>query len=351
MRIGIYTDVHCAFTSSILPTFEDGSSYTTRLQMIIDTFRWMYGVFKKQNVDLIVNCGDLFDSYNVRAEELSAMSEALSFGGHIPELHILGNHEILDKQRRFNAIALLDNYSHINVITDPVKLECGISLLPYCSIEEAVDVIPYLSNDLLFSHIDIKGSFVTAQYALADGVEPARLSNNFKRVINGHLHSPQSFGTCVHNIGATTSLSFSDNSDYIPRIAILDTDSLTLTYESNPHAIRFIKRENSTVEELQKLISSLTNRAAIRVRCKLEDKPQITELFEDSDKVIAHRIITEHSNATAQSIETDAPILEHITDVDSKFLEFLETCSELKYPMSEYQKVVAKACGGVSIED
>lgn len=351
MKIGIYTDVHCSFTSSILPTFEDGSKYTTRLQMIIDTFRWMYNIFEKHNVDIIVNCGDLFDSYNVRAEELSAMSEALKFGGNIPELHILGNHEILDKHRMFNAVALLDNYSHIDVITDPVKLKCGISLLPYCTIEEATDIIPYLSNDILFSHIDIKGSFVTPQYALDVGVEPTRLSNNFKRVINGHLHSPQSFGACVHNIGASTSLSFSDNSDYIPRITILDTDSLTLTYESNPHAIRFIKRENSTVEELQKLINSLTNRAAIRVKCKLEDKPQIAELFEDSDKVVAHRIITEHSTATAQAIETDAPVLEHITDVDSKFLEFLETCNELKYPMSEYQKVIAKACGGVTNEN
>lgn len=351
MKIGIYTDVHCSFTSSILPTFQDGSQYTTRLQMIIDTFRWMYEVFKKHNVDLIVNCGDLFDSYNVRAEEVSAMSEALGFGGSIPELHILGNHEILDKHRRFNAVALLDNYSHIDVITDPTKLKCGISLLPYCTIEEATDVIPYLSNDILFSHIDIKGSFVTPQYALDVGVEPTRLSNNFKRVINGHLHSPQSFGHCVHNIGATTSLSFSDNSDYIPRVGILDTDTLSLSYIQNPHAVRFIKADEATVNHVESLINSLEHRAAVRIKCKLEDKSKILELIENSDKIIAHRIITEHSVSAETHVDADSPILEHISDVDSKFIEFLQTCEELKYPLPEYLSVVAEACGGATSEN
>ena len=100
---------------------------------------------------------------------------------------------------------------------------------------------------MLFSHIDIKGSFVTPQHILDEGVDIVRLSNNFKKVINGHLHSPQSFnGGSVLNIGASTSLSFSDNSEYIPHVAIVDSNSLNITYFNNPYAIRFIKLDHTT---------------------------------------------------------------------------------------------------------
>lgn len=353
MRVGIYTDVHCAYTSSILPTFLDGSKYTLRLQMIIDTFKWMYEVFEKNNVDLIVNCGDLFDSHSVRAEELSAMSEALSYGAKIPELHILGNHEILDKHRQFNAVALLNNYSHIDIVSDPLKLDCGISLLPYCSTDDAAEVIPYLSNDILFSHIDIKGSYVTPEYALDVGVEPARLSNNFKRVINGHLHSPQSFDRCVHNIGSTTSLSFSDNSNYTPRVSIIDTKSLSIEYFENPHAIRFIKVPKATPETISKMLESVSNRMALRVDCSIEDKAAILSILDSCERVVAHRVRAEHIVITSQSVNNvvTQSALESVTDVDAKFLEFLEACNELKYPLTEYQNVIASLVGGVDSEN
>lgn len=345
MRIGIYTDVHCSYTSSILPTHQEGSKYTTRLQMIVDTFRWMYEVFENNQVDLIVNCGDLFDSFNVRAEEISAMSEALSYGGKIPELHILGNHEILDKHRKFNAVALLDNYSHIDVISDPVKLKCGISLLPYCTVEEATDVIPYLTNNVLFSHIDIRGSYVTSQYLLEEGVEPTRLANNFKRVINGHLHSPQVFGGTVFNIGASTSLSFSDNSEYTPRISILDTNSLKLQFFSNPYAIRFLKVDVSSSEFLKSMLSELNNRVVIRAKSPIENKVEVSEVLQSCEKVVAYRIVTEHVSEESEEQLQDT-VIESVTDVDGKFVEFLKKTDELKYPLSEYLNVVQDVFGG-----
>ena len=343
MKIGIYTDIHCAITSSILPLHTPNSEYTTRLQMIVSTFKWMYSLFEQQNVDLIVNCGDLFDSYNVRAEEISAMGDALSFGGKIPEIHILGNHEILDKQRKFNAVALLDNYSHISVISDPMRLSNKLSFLPYCDADTASEVVPYLSNDILFSHIDIRGSYVTPQHALDTGVSPSRLQDNFKRVINGHLHSPQTFGECVHNIGASTSLSFSDNSDYIPRVSILDTRSLKLEYFDNPFAIRFCKLDNATSDSVMKLIESSDNQLCVRVKCKVDEVPSITGLLKkniDAEKVVAYRIISIGDNSTHIEIPEVPAIIESVYDVEGKFREFLSSRDDLKYSLSEYIDVL-----------
>ena len=114
MRVGIYTDIHCSYTSSILPLHIDNSCYTARLKMVVDTFKWMYELFEHNNVDYIVNCGDLFDSYRLRAEEISAMAESLSYNSGIPEYHIIGNHEVMDVRRNFYATALLNNYNYIS---------------------------------------------------------------------------------------------------------------------------------------------------------------------------------------------------------------------------------------------
>ena len=77
-RILIYSDLHCSYTSSILPLYSKNTNgFTTRLQMIIDTGKWISDIAEKEPVDLIVNGGDTFDSILVKAEELSAVQKAL----------------------------------------------------------------------------------------------------------------------------------------------------------------------------------------------------------------------------------------------------------------------------------
>lgn len=340
MKIGVYTDAHCAYTSSILPIHCEGSKYTTRLQMIIDTFRWMYDTFEEAEVDLIVNCGDLFDSFKVRAEEISALAEALKFSTGIPEIHVIGNHEVLDKTRNFYATALLDNYPHIQIISTPTKLDNGLSFLPYMTTEEANDIIPMLSNDILFSHIDLKGSLVTPQYALESGVEPVSIGSYFKLVLNGHLHSPQSLNKAVHNIGACTSLSFSDNSEYVPHICILDTDTLEMNYIKNPYAICFRKLEPG-IDSLKKHLSdpSRSNLEVVRITVPASQRSEAERLISADDKILTSRITSEVESVG----NVESPVPEHLeieNDVSSKFIEFLQTSSDLTYPLENYLAVV-----------
>ena len=96
MKIGVYTDAHFSISSSILSR-TNGYNYSARLDSLVDSFKWMYSQFKKSNVDLIVNCGDLTNSDILHAEENSALYEALSYNPGIRELYILGNHEIKNK--------------------------------------------------------------------------------------------------------------------------------------------------------------------------------------------------------------------------------------------------------------
>ena len=113
--LGIYSDVHTVNKSSIMPYHSTDSKYSVRLQMIIDTFKWMYNVFENEHVDVICNCGDLFDSHIVRAEELNAISDCYRYSKGTREIHIIGNHEIFDNNRNFYSTAMLKNFPFIEI--------------------------------------------------------------------------------------------------------------------------------------------------------------------------------------------------------------------------------------------
>ena len=73
MKIGIYSDVHISRTSSILPLYlNDQSKYTLRLENCINSMNDMYQTFEDRNVDVIINCGDTFNSHTISADEMSA---------------------------------------------------------------------------------------------------------------------------------------------------------------------------------------------------------------------------------------------------------------------------------------
>lgn len=338
MKIGIYTDVHCSYTSSILPLTLEGSKYTARLDMIVNTFKWMYKLFEDQSVDLIVNCGDLFDSYKVRAEELSAMAEALSYSSGIKEYHVIGNHEIYDKRRDFYATALLGNYSNVNIVDQPLKLQNGISFLPYMPWEDAQELLPMLSNRILFSHIDIQGSRVTPTYLLDAGVDGLKLSDCFDLVINGHIHAYQKINSKVINIGATTSTSFSDDPAYMPGVAILDTDTLSYQHYSNPYAILFRRFEGS-MDELDAYCNNLKNRIALRCDIDYTYKHSAAELLSSNDNIVAFRINALNKSNSVEE-KSSCEEIELVGDINNEFVSFLKSCEELKYPLSDYTAIV-----------
>lgn len=343
MRIGIYTDVHCSYTSSILPLHCEGTKYTTRLQMILDTFRWFYNLFEKEKVDIIVNCGDLFDSHNLRSEEISAMSEALKFSTGVPEYHILGNHETLDKNRNFYATAMLDNYPYITVVDTPLKLDNGVSFLPYMETESVNDVLPYISNKILFSHIDIQGSRLNSFHVMDNGANILKLKDLFSMVINGHIHTYQNLGHNIYNIGATTSYSFADDMDTLPGVAILDTDTMKIDKYPNPHAIRFIKlTANEDLKQFKMILSSYSNsNIALRVDCDFNNKDKVANILEEFNNIVVSRIQCKSPTTQCANVDSKLDVdMSNSIDVKNKFVSFLKTEAELKYPLENYIDVM-----------
>lgn len=353
MKIGIYSDLHISRTSSILPLYYGDSKYTTRLQMIIDTGKWMYKIFKNKNVDFIVNCGDTLDTSTVRAEELSALKEFYSYSTGVQEYHIVGNHEMADGNGKFYSTTLIDNLDYVNIIDEPKKLKINdklsIAFLPYMKAENIqYSDLEKINADILFSHIDIKGSALRPDYILDTGVEPEYLADNFSVTINGHLHTPEVIETShnkVVNIGSISSISFVDSNSYIPSVCIFDTDTMKYERYNNPYSILFrrfnVDDVSTFLDDIRKLKSNY--RYVLNVLCPFDIKEEIKSIINGTKNVIASRV-TVVSNKELADFKTNSDIDIHrlvSMDIKEEFINFLKQNSTLlNAPVDEYIEIL-----------
>lgn len=349
MRIGIYSDLHVSRTSSILPLHTNDGKYTARLQMILNTGKWMYEQFSRNSVDLIVNCGDTLDSSTVKAEELTAISEFYSYSRGIPEIHLLGNHELQDNGHQFYSSAILNNIKNIKVISEPtVDTENNLVFVPYNKPDEVLSrEISNMSGDIMFSHIDLKGSTLRGSYVLDTGFNPDVISKNVNMVINGHLHTAEKLNTTkpVWNIGSVSSVSFSDNSKYIPSICILDTESHKITRLENPHAILFRKITIKSVSDITRYLSSNVYKLALSVTAPYNIVDAVKDIISKEENVIASRVISDTSRIIDKVRETRQDI-ELSSNIEQEFIKFLKIQDKNRIAsIKEYEEALAISRG------
>ena len=356
MKIGIYTDLHLCKTTSILPLHSGDSSYSTRLQMCIDTAKWMYELFWNQGVDIIVNGGDTLDAINVSAEEVSALSEFYAYSRGTREIHIAGNHESYAVNSEFYTNKILDNLPFVELYTSPCKINDTISVLPYMRAEDVTEeLLSSIKNKFLISHIDLKGTHLRDDFVAPDGVDLQSLVSNFDFVANGHMHMAEKLdishckgkrGKQIHNIGAVTSGSFSDNNIYRPSVCIYDSESNTIERFYNPYAILFRTINSKTLSAFNKSIKALDDnyRYCIRATVPYDLKDAVKEIISTKENIIASRVtLSEIKNNIQVKVNsnTDTGVTEEQnTDIAEKFIGYLKTVDSLKYPIDDYIQVV-----------
>lgn len=351
MLLGIYTDMHCAYTSSIMPLYTDSSKYTTRLDMIIKSGKWMYDLFDYYHVDLIANLGDTFDKNIIKSEELTAISEFYSYSKEVPEIVLVGNHEMVNGE--FNAINILDNYSFITVYDSPCKLNDEISVIPYMKIEDITyDLLSELNNKILLSHIDIKGSSIRTGYDLEFGVDPEYLSMNFETTLNGHIHKHSVVNTSdnkVINVGSMTSMSFSDSNSYIPGVMIYDTETRKFEFFENPWAVLFRKYYIKDMKHLVDIIGRNINKKykyIIGVEVPYEIRDDARTYLSNNENIIASRVTTYIKEGTSIVTESNQNRISLYSNINGEFLSFIKDNQNLlKYPYDKYEDIISKIQG------
>lgn len=354
MIIGFYTDLHASKSMSILKG-TTSCKYSSRLDMVVDSMKWMYDTFKENNVELIINAGDTFDSDILLPEENSAMAEAFSYSYGIPEYHILGNHEIRNKDKSYNSVAMLSNYPFIEIVKEPKCLNLNdgtkVALLPYNSDYENYDFLQSLGRaNYLVSHADYIGLQYDNGRASIHGYAPQLMLDNYGMIFNGHIHSASSnFGNKLINIGSLLGTGFGNSySGGFPGIILLDTSTNTYKRIPNPHSPIFLKKKFDSISSLIQWLPRLNTGSKYCLKLEVpyllkDDARNLIDNYKENNKgvIVADRLqsIVDNSSILVQSKEDIVNLNNYENGVEA-LREYIKTATDLPSSLEDMEEFI-----------
>ncbi len=344
MKILFFTDLHMCPRASIINKW--GIEYPVRLENCIESMNWVEQMAEKLKCDYIVNLGDFFDKPELSSETITA-SKAIKWS-NIMHYSLVGNHDASTSSLTFNSVnSFLDDRHQI--ITEPRVLmldDCDLCFLPYIVECDRKPLKEYFSNldknkpRVILSHNDISGIQMGPVMSRV-GFSLEEIEANCDLFINGHLHNGQALTPKIINLGNLTGKDFGeDASKYSHNIAILDTQTLEISYLENPHAFNFYKIQINNETDLN-LLQNLKNNAVVSLKCTsklLEVTKQTLETLKD--RILESRIIVVKDYNTAEPADKD--ILDLSVDHLARFIECCRTTIESSTILEEELAEVCK---------
>lgn len=294
-KIGIVGDVHLSRYSSILRS--RGKNFSTRLEGLIKSLSWVEKLFEEHNCVEEIFLGDTFDTPDVDAETITALSEVDWNKSSKVRHFIVGNHESGISSLQYNStqmlykLGVIENVSRIYSIDD----SCEILFLPYITEDNRKPLSEYLTKrdvnkDLIIcSHNDIKG-FQLGKFISTTGFDVDEIEKNCNLYFNGHLHNCGNVTNKIINIGVLSGMNFNEDAfKYNHHVAIYDTETKKIEYFENPHAFNFYKIEINNEKDINK-ISTLKTNAVVSFRCLDKYKELLIKALEQQNNIISHKI-------------------------------------------------------------
>lgn len=284
-RIGIFSDLHIGVSSD-------------SKERLIETkkcLKWIIKTFKKEHVDWVVFCGDLFNSrFSINVNTLNAgieIIEALSYSFEKVFL-IEGNHDTYYKNtNQINSVTFLKKLGkndNIFVVDEaPMFIEVGsktIGLYPWgFTPDRTKDIEDYQTPDYGFGHFEMNGVEMTG-FQTSSG-NRFSIHDMFKlgdMLFSGHYHANKIYKDTMTNkilymVGSSLQLDWGDYGKD-KKIVVLQSNTGKLNEISNDVNAVFKKvfysdMENSKYsnEELEKIIKNNFIKFVIDVSYKFED--------------------------------------------------------------------------------
>lgn len=377
MKIGIYSDVHISRNNGIMPLYlnKNENGYTTRLDFCRKAMGYVYQTFSKEKVDLIINCGDTFNSHTVTSDELKCFSEIYGskmYGSESQrpkEFIIVGNHDKFNDS--FSSIDLLNCFKTFNIqVVKDYEWDSwegvDIYLIGYFKTEEFNQKIQEMlekyprqhDKAILFMHGDINGSTLFGSKKITNQIDNEMLYDKFDIVVNGHIHCAEMINKkdnkLIMNIGSLTTHSFADSNNHVGSFYVYDTDTDIWVRHINPYQILFryyIIENQKDLEELKDKLLMLENdnlSVILKIKCKNKFKDTIEQyLDKHCANIVSCKYIlmydtesnSDENNSSTETINTQTNI--NISgNIKNEFISFLKTSGELKHDMQDYENLI-----------
>lgn len=312
MKILLFTDLHMCPRASIVNRW--GIKYPSRLENCIASVNWLERTAEELKCDYIINLGDFFDRPDLTSETITACNDIK--WSDIMHYSLVGNHDASTSSLMFNSVNsfLADRHK---VVMEPSVLpldDCFVCFLPYVVECDRKPLNEYFSKlvgadkpIVILSHNDISG-IQLGPVMSRTGFSIEEIEANCDLFLNGHLHNGQAISPKIINLGNLTGKDFGeDASKYSHNIAILDTETLQITFIENPHAYNFYKIQIDSEHDFS-LLNNLKPQAVVSIKCDSTLVEQVKQrLTELKDNIVESRIILvkkfEESSETAAELD------------------------------------------------
>lgn len=324
MKILLFTDLHMCPRASIINKW--GTKYRSRLENCIASVNWLEQLAEELNCDYVISLGDFFDKPDLSSETITACNDIeWSSKKHFS---LVGNHDASTSSLLFNSVNSLLSANHA-IIAEPhvLKLDdCNICFLPYVVECDRLPINEYFSDiddskpKVILSHNDISG-IQLGPVISKTGFSVEEIEANCDLFVNGHLHNGQTISNKIVNLGNLTGKDFGENAfKHNHNVAILDTNTLQLTFIENPYAYNFYKLQVDTEQDLS-VFNKLKNNSVLSIKCDSTLVTKVKQKLQDmKETVVESRIILvkKHTESSNDDVELDLTV-DHLA-------RFVECC-------------------------
>lgn len=324
MKILLFTDLHMCPRASIVNKW--GVKYPLRLENCIKSVNWVERLAKSEGCALIINLGDFYDRPDLSSETITASTDIE--WSDIPHYSLVGNHDASVSSLEFNSVNNLLGPTH-TIITEPIQMSIdGVELcfLPYIVESDRQALKSYFNHHpdkkhIILSHNDLNG-IQLGPIVSKTGFTVEEIEACCDLFLNGHLHNGQKITDKVINLGNLTGKDFGeDASKHAHKVAILDTDTLSLSFVENPFAFNFYKIQIESEEELCKL-NALKDNAVVSIKCPKHLVEDVRTAVASASNIIESRVIiirTQDDMSESSDTSIELAAVDHLA-------RFVECC-------------------------
>jgi DNA repair exonuclease SbcCD nuclease subunit len=206
----------------------------------------LFPYLKENNIDTIIQLGDLFDrrkyiNFHSLSESRRYFFDPIEDAG-IKLITLIGNHDIFWKES-INVNSpdlLLKDYGNITIFQKPGKIvidNISFDIIPWiCKENESIisSFINESTSDYCIGHFEISGFQMMKGIDNHEGFD-RKYFKQYNQVFSGHFHTKSSEGN-INYLGTPYELTWNDESD--PKgFFIFDTSTKHLEFIKNPYTI------------------------------------------------------------------------------------------------------------------